>query len=238
MHSWRVDLLPHLDEHSLWIQSLWNQYDYSVPWDGPRNSKLLLASFCPGIYSCLSDPDRASPTTNYVAVTGPGTAWPDGGGVRLEDIRDGASNTIIAVEVINSGIHWMEPRDLTLSDLAQGSRSDSRPRFSSAHAEPLALFADGSVRPIARDVPPEVLVGMATIDGGEPIDAEELEATRREKAASRRQAAERATLCSFVLMLVFGSILAFRPLRKWPHEGAGDSIENHEGHRGHEEGSG
>jgi len=44
--------------------------------------------------------------------------------------------------------------------------------------------------------------------------------------------------CSFVLMLVFGAIYAFRPVRKSGSDVAGDSIDNHEGYRGHEEDGG
>ena len=36
MHSWRVLILPFLDQ-----QSLYNQYDFREPWDGPHNIKLL-----------------------------------------------------------------------------------------------------------------------------------------------------------------------------------------------------
>ncbi|HYW78195.1 MAG TPA: DUF1559 domain-containing protein [Thermoguttaceae bacterium] len=231
MHSWRVDLLPYMGDNSLW-----SRYDYGEPWSGPNNSKLSYSM--PGEYLCLSDPNRGPPIANYAAVVGPGTAWPAGGGVRFEDLRDGASQTIILAEVSSSGIHWMEPRDLAISDLARKRQSASQLHVSSGHSQPCVLFADGSVRNIARDVSPEVLVGLATIDGGEQIDAEELEATWREKAKLRQEAADITAFSSFVLMLIVGGILAFRPLRKWPHEDAGDLRENHEGHRGREESSG
>ena len=36
MHSWRVLILPFLD-----AEPLYKQYDFSEPWDGPKNSLLL-----------------------------------------------------------------------------------------------------------------------------------------------------------------------------------------------------
>ena len=36
LHSWRVLILPFLDEGALY-----KQYDFSEPWDGPNNSRLL-----------------------------------------------------------------------------------------------------------------------------------------------------------------------------------------------------
>jgi hypothetical protein len=49
MHSWRVLLLPFLE-----AQSLYDQYDFREPWNGPNNSKLLTKM--PYFYSCPSQP--------------------------------------------------------------------------------------------------------------------------------------------------------------------------------------
>ena len=38
MHSWRVLLLPYLDR-----SDLYKAYDFTEPWDGPNNRKLLPA---------------------------------------------------------------------------------------------------------------------------------------------------------------------------------------------------
>ncbi|MBI3467166.1 MAG: DUF1559 domain-containing protein, partial [Planctomycetes bacterium] len=104
MHSWRVMLLPFLDE-----PGLYQAYDISEPWDGPNNSKL--ANRMPPYFSCPAD-GGSGWTTNYLAVVGPETIWPGDKPVAIRQIRDGVSNTIALVEVANSGIQWMEPRDL------------------------------------------------------------------------------------------------------------------------------
>jgi hypothetical protein len=108
MHSWRVLILPYLER-----TPLYDAYDFDEPWDGPNNSKL--ATSIPREYQCPSA-DRNGPTTNYVAVIGPGTAWPGDKTTAIDEFRDGTSNTILIVETPRSDIHWMEPRDLSLDD--------------------------------------------------------------------------------------------------------------------------
>ena len=47
MHSWRVLILPFLEQ-----QSLYEQYDFREPWDGPNNIQLL--GNMPDVFSCPS----------------------------------------------------------------------------------------------------------------------------------------------------------------------------------------
>jgi prepilin-type processing-associated H-X9-DG protein len=144
MHSWRVLILPFL-EHG----PLYNLYRFDEPWDGPNNKKL--ADTILQIYNCPSDDhggtSTASTMTNYVAIVGPETAWPESSSTAIGDIRDGTSNTLLIVEVANSGIHWMEPRDLHVVQMAPTINSKAGQGISSRHtggAE--VLFADGHVQ--------------------------------------------------------------------------------------------
>ena len=76
---------------------------------------------------CPSDPsaDCAGTTqTSYVAVVGPNAAWAGEKSRKLADFGEEPSNTIMLVEVANSGIAWAEPRDLSLDALdAAGGKS-------------------------------------------------------------------------------------------------------------------
>ena len=70
MHSWRVLVLPYLNHGDFY-----RRYNSNEPWNGPRNSKLaawLKIYVCPGDHTITGQPPNA---TNYVAVTGTGTAW-------------------------------------------------------------------------------------------------------------------------------------------------------------------
>ncbi|MCI0358212.1 MAG: DUF1559 domain-containing protein [Planctomycetaceae bacterium] len=162
MHSWRVLILPFL-EH----KPLYDAYRFDEPWDGPNNSKLAGDL---KILMCPSDGTRGTGQTSYVAVVGRGTAWPRAKCIDLADIRDGVSNTIMVVEVHNSGISWMEPRDLDVSQMpmainprvgGKGGLGISSGHSLCAHA----ARADGSVFVLEEKTPPATIRAMLTIAG-------------------------------------------------------------------------
>jgi hypothetical protein len=160
IHSWRVLLLPYLDQ-----RQLYKQYLFDEPWDGPNNSKLQ--SIVVKLYSCPSD--VYGPTASYVAVTGPQTIWPGAKSTKMSDIKDGTANTIILVEVHNSGIHWMEPRDLDMSQMPMAVNSPTGLSISSGHSGPFAniIFADGRPQRIPNNTPDKSLRAALTIAGSE-----------------------------------------------------------------------
>lgn len=160
-HSWRALLLPYLDEE------LATQYRFDEPWDGPHNR--LLHDRIPSQFRCPSDKSPEH-DTSYVAVMGPRTLWPGSETRRFVSVTDGLSNTIAIVEVANSGINWLQPRDLTVAELqavmhpvekAAGSTNHSAGRF--------VLMADSSVQWVDDGASREQLDALLTIDGREPI---------------------------------------------------------------------
>ncbi|HUT88618.1 MAG TPA: DUF1559 domain-containing protein [Thermoguttaceae bacterium] len=175
-HSWRVLILPFVEE-----AVLYEQYDFNEPWDGPNNSRL--AAQKPHVYTCPSDSGSLeSPTTNYAAVVGPTAAWAGSGPRKLGDFRDGTDSTILLVETAGSGIHWMEPRDLSFDDARTGVHVAGPARIASCHFYDLGYFyhdesgganvamADGTVEFLPERITPATLEAMLTIDGGEPTD--------------------------------------------------------------------
>jgi hypothetical protein len=156
IQSWRLTFWPELGVNHL--------YDSTVPWDPPKNAGLRSYDTHTAFFWYPSGDGRRTRMTDYVAVVGPRTAWPSGGGRKLSDITDDPASTILVLEVAGSGIHWMEPRDVTLDGLlASARRSNHGDHFN-------ALFADFSVRRIRRDVDRGTLKALLTIDGGERID--------------------------------------------------------------------
>jgi prepilin-type processing-associated H-X9-DG protein len=164
MHSWRVLILPYLDR-----TDLYEIYRFDEPWDGPNNSKLhdlIVDAFrCPQGHG-----GARSTETSYVAIVGPETIWPGDGAVKLDDVSDGLGSTLLVVEIANSGIHWMEPRDLHVSQMTQTINSKSGQGISSGHPGGAVVgFADGRVRFLSDNTPAATIEALLTIRGGEKI---------------------------------------------------------------------
>jgi hypothetical protein len=147
LHSWRVLILPYLEE-----QSLYKQYSLNEPWDGPNNKKLLASR--PRGYACASDRNAwpQGTCTSYAAVVGANAAWSrDKPGNVIED-----SQTIMLVEVSDANIQWSEPRDVSLDALvakSPGCVTPSSKHFPehefftySTRAGINVILADGSAR--------------------------------------------------------------------------------------------
>jgi prepilin-type processing-associated H-X9-DG protein len=164
--SWRVAILPYLDE-----QSLYQQYDPKQPWDSPHNRKLL--DTVPREFRCPSNPSAGSSETDYVMVVGPHTVGGDPGskGVGMPDITDGMSNTLLIVEVHGLGIKWTEPRDITLKELIANMQSGKSPHPRGFNV----AFCDGSVQFVPVTIDAETLRRLATIDDGQSVAIPDLD---------------------------------------------------------------
>ena len=157
-HSWRVLILPVIEQ-----QALFRQYDFREPFDGPRNRKLASTRGLP--YDCPSDPATWSGETDYVMIVGPGTISDGPQSREIMDFKDGISNTIMLIEVSGLGIHWMEPRDITLDDLI--SRLNSGTLRGPHPGKIQVAMCDGSTRFLTLPINPRQLRAMATIAGRE-----------------------------------------------------------------------
>jgi type II secretory pathway pseudopilin PulG len=172
--SWRMLILPYLER-----SDLYTMYKFNEPWDGPNNKKPSAARV--SVYKCPSDPSvggTANPVTSYVAVAGTNAAWTGDKSRKLSDFGDDASDTIIVVEVLHSGIAWAEPKDLSLDQLDAEQVNQPALVVASNHnvlKEFLyanlptgvnAVMADGSVRFISLDnQSPEQLRKLLEIGG-------------------------------------------------------------------------
>jgi hypothetical protein len=167
MHSWRVLILPFLEEK--W---LYDQYDFNEPWDGPHNR--LLAKQIPLPYRCPSDASGSPTATSYLAVTGQETVWPGTDCTALSDVTDGLSETVAVVEVAGSGVNWMEPRDLPLTDFVKGANRPGGLGASSGHLNGcFAIFCDGNVDFLQNQITISTLKALAKRADGEPLPRDE-----------------------------------------------------------------
>lgn len=161
IHSWRVLLLPYVDQ-----QALYNQYKWDEPWDGPNNSRLMAQ--IPPVFRCPSHAGTPGDTTTaYAAVFGDDCVFRSSGSTRMADITDGTSNTILVGEVERAGIPWMKPEDV---DVSKHPTIGDPAGFSSLHIGGIhVLLADGSVRFISENISPATLRGLYTRAGNEQI---------------------------------------------------------------------
>ena len=107
--------------------------------------------------------------TNYVAIYGPGTVWDVNRRTSLGEITDGTCNTILVVEIRNSDIHWMEPRDIHINDLKIGFNAKDGLSLGSYHVEGAMIAkADASAHMLSPEEIRRHLKAMLTIAGGEP----------------------------------------------------------------------
>ena len=102
--SWRVLLLPYVDE-----QKLFQEFKLDEAWDSPHNKKLL--SRMPDIYAAPGVKTNEPYTTFYQVFTGKGTIFEGPRGLRITDITDGTSTTILMIEAAQP-VPWTKPADL------------------------------------------------------------------------------------------------------------------------------
>lgn len=106
LHSWRVLLLPYLDENELF-----KQFRLDEPWDSPHNIKLL--DKMPSVYAPPSGKAGLVPPyhTVFHVFVGKGAAFEGKEGLRWEDFTDGPANTFLIVEA-GEPVPWTKPEDI------------------------------------------------------------------------------------------------------------------------------
>ncbi len=156
-YSWRVALLPYLDQ-----KALYDSYNFTEPWDSDANLKVLKQM--PATFKHPSE-NAGTTTSSYYALVGEGTGLGDGEtAVKIRDMRDGTSNTVLLFDA-RRAIPWTKPEDIKYSADAD------LPKLGGYDAGGFqALLGDGSVRMIADSVDEKTLRAMITRSGGEVID--------------------------------------------------------------------
>lgn len=158
-HSWRVALLPSLDQ-----QALHSKYNFEQAWDQGGNRDLL--PLRPAAYSC---PEVIGNTrTSYQAVVGLQTAWPYDQSASMRDITDGTSNTIMVLDVHSPEVEWTSPKDLSYQDAMESLQSGQR-HSPGPGGGAQVLLADGSVRFISSRIDPKFCKNLLTASSGASV---------------------------------------------------------------------
>lgn len=170
MYSWRVLILPHLEQ-----TGLFQKFRLDEPWDSPHN--LPLASQMPNCFCCpFAFASGSGSTTCYAMVVGP-HAFGNGSEPRaFGEIKDGLPNTIMLVEAVGAKIPWSAPVDIDINDITSIQEIDvnapgTTKGISSCHRYgAYVVFCDGSLRFLNTDIDEKELEAMLTIDGGEKVE--------------------------------------------------------------------
>ncbi len=156
MLSWRVALLPFLDE-----MELYNQFHLDEPWDSEHN--LTLLEKMPDVFRHAGRATQPGYTV-YQAPVGEETLLRLKEPTKFRDITDGTSNTILAVETTaERAVPWTAPKDyeLDMEDPHAGLFDGPTGNF---------LFGDGSVQALSAAVDLQILRALFTRAGGEVVN--------------------------------------------------------------------
>jgi prepilin-type processing-associated H-X9-DG protein len=158
--SWRVLILPYLEQ-----DSLYKQFHLDEAWDSPHNKTLGARALT--VFQCASNTVPDGLTTYEVVVDPRSIFTGQPAGVPVSSVTDGTSNTLLVVEA-TTPVPWSKPEDLSLSSSAPalGMGSKHPGGFN-------ALMADGAVRffksSTSNPLSPTTLKALVTRDGGEAV---------------------------------------------------------------------
>ena len=185
--SWRVHLLPFLDQ-----VKLYKEFHLDEPWDSEHNKTLIAKMPAPYQSSKNKELLQAGKTT-YLAPVGENfmfTGTPKT--LTFRDITDGTSNTILLVDADDDhAVIWTRPEDfkpdpknpkaglrnqagMPLGDVSK-SKTRSFQKGGGVREEEvglgfMTLFADGSVHTLPPNIQATTLHALFTRNGGEVVN--------------------------------------------------------------------
>jgi hypothetical protein len=157
LYSWRVLLLPYIEQ-----QDLYRQFHLHEAWDSPHNLRLL--SRMPMTYAPPPGKLRAVPPYHTVChvFVGKGAVFEGQEGLRLSaDFPSGLSGTLLVVEA-GPPVPWTKPEDLPYAP--DQPQPDLRPLFKGGFR---AGLADGSMRWVRHDLAEATLRALVTRNGAD-----------------------------------------------------------------------
>ena len=159
LYSWRVLLLPFIEE-----EPLYDSFRLDEPWDSPHN--LALLPRMPAAYAPPGGKRWRVPRHNTVCqvFVGPGAAFDGHQGLRVaRDFPDGTDRTFLVVEA-GEPIPWTKPGDLAFDP--SGPLPDLSCLFDDGFR---AAMADGSVRFVRKEIRETTVRALVTRNGGEVL---------------------------------------------------------------------
>ncbi len=142
--SWRVQILPYLEQ-----QALYQQFKLNEPWDSPTNkplAKVVIRTYGvpgrptePGLtyFQCFTQPKNSKDNARPFLKEGQTK------GLQYQNIPDGTSNTIMVAEAADPVI-WSKPDDMMYE------AGKPIPKLGGPNGRFTLLWCDGSVRTFRR----------------------------------------------------------------------------------------
>ena len=160
--SWRVHILPFIEQKALYAQ-----FKLDEPWDSEHNKKLADV-----VIKVYEDPTLSLKPgmTTYVVPVGEGTVFGGKESLRLRDIVDGSSNTLMIVNTTaDNAVPWTKPEDLQVN-----KANPKTGLFSPQRDAMLTTFCDGSVRTLTNAIDNEILWLLLVANDRTPIDYDKI----------------------------------------------------------------
>ncbi|MEZ6140294.1 MAG: DUF1559 domain-containing protein [Zavarzinella sp.] len=155
--SWRVQILPYIEQ-----ENLWRQFKMDEPWDSKHNLAVVEKYGMPKVYANPRVKVKENYTT-YLMLDGKGTLGESAVGKKMfRDITDGLSNTLLTVES-SRGAFWTQPQDIPID--FEKDVIDISEVFGD---QVLVGFADGAVRALNwKNLSQTTKKALLTKNGGE-----------------------------------------------------------------------
>ena len=155
--SWRVQLLPFLEEGKLY-----KEFHLDEPWDSEHNKQLI--GRIPATFRTPQLPLEDHEKTTMLGPVGKRALFRGKQGVKIRNITDGTSMTIMVLEATpNDAVIWTKPDDF---DVDAGHLHErlfqGRDSFGTA-------FCDGAYHPLQKAIKDKTLEWLFTINGGEAV---------------------------------------------------------------------
>ena len=184
LHSWATQILPFLEQ-----KNLHSAMDLALPWNAPRNLPATQTSLT--TFSCPSSWKDFPGSTDYSGISGSSfnstmnlgrngllfPVSPRHGSVKLAQVTDGTSHTLIIAEAVALGEHshgfWASGLNcIGHDDGSINNLHGSRDEIASLHPGGANVaFADGSTRFLSQSLPLEIVGALCTRNNSEFVSA-------------------------------------------------------------------